>query len=111
MLIFKKARAGETARDFFIRKAKKSKAGKDALKKLNDYINANTAEPMYFLHNMWTNQQNAITYKELREAIQNGYLDESTFLAWQKDYINFVAVHLEPLWQQAAAAGARRMGI
>lgn len=33
---------------------------------------------MYFLHNLWNAQSNAITYKELREAIMNGYLDEAT---------------------------------
>lgn len=101
-----KAAPKMTPRDYFIRKAKKSKAGKDALTKLNDYLNANTAAPMYWLTGMWTNQQNAITYKELREAIKNGYMDEATLQAWQQDYANFVAVHLAPIWQQAAAAGA-----
>ena len=95
-----------TPRGYFIRKAKKSKAGKDALTKLNDYLNANTAAPMYWLNNMWVNQQNAITYKELREAIKNGYMDEKTLQAWQQDYANFVSVHLKPTWEQAAAAGA-----
>lgn len=107
MFLFTKAASKMTPRDYFLRKAKKkSKAGKDALTKLNDYLNANTAAPMYWLHNMWTNQQNAITYKELREAIINGYMDEATLQAWQQDYANFVAVHLKPVWEQAAAAGA-----
>lgn len=101
-----KAAPKMTPRDYFVRKAKKSKAGKDALTKLNDYLNANTAAPMYWLNNMWTNQQNAVTYKELREAIKNGYMDEKTLQAWQQDYANFVAVHLQPIWEQAAAAGA-----
>ena len=103
---FTKATRDMSPREYFIRKAKKPKAGKDALKKLNDYLNASAAEPMYWLHNMWTNQQNAITYKELREAIQNGYMDEATLQAWQQDYANFVSVHLAPVWQQAAQAGA-----
>lgn len=106
MFIAKKAASRMTPREYFIRKAKKPKAGKDALTKLNDYLNANTAEPMYWLHNMFTNQQNAITYKELREAIQHGYLDEKTLQAWQQDYANFVNTHLAPVWQQAAQAGA-----
>ena len=101
-----KAATKPSPREYFIRKAKKSKAGKDALTKLNDYLNANTPAPMYWLTGMWTNQQNAITYKELREAIKNGYMDEATLQAWQQDYANFVAVHLAPIWQQAAAAGA-----
>lgn len=61
---------------------------------------------MYFLHNLWNAQSNAITYKELREAIMNGYLDEATLQAWQQDYSLFVKSHLEPIWQQAAKAGA-----
>ena len=104
---FTKAAPARTPREYLIRKARKSKAGKDALKKLNDYLNANTAAPMYWLNNMWTNQQNAITYKELREAIKNGYMDEKTLQAWQQDYANFVSVHLAPIWMQAAQAGAQ----
>lgn len=106
MFILKKAAPRITPREYFIRKAKKPKAGKDALAKLNDYLNANTAEPMYWLQNMFMNQQNAITYKELREAIRNGYLDEKTLQAWQQDYANFVNTHLAPIWQQATQAGA-----
>ena len=52
---------------------------------------------MYFLHNFWKAQSNAITYKELREAIMNGYLDEATLQAWQQDYSLFVKSHLEPI--------------
>lgn len=103
---FTKAAPAPSPREYFIRKAKKTKAGKDALTKLNDYLNANTAAPMYWLHDLWSNQQNAITYKELREAIINGYMDEKTLQAWQQDYANFVAVHLAPAWLQAAQAGA-----
>lgn len=106
MFSIRKARA-PTPHDFVAKsKPKKSKAGKDALKKLNDYLNSASSEPMYFLHNFWKAQSNAITYKELREAIMNGYLDEATLQAWQQDYSLFVKSHLEPIWQQAAKAGA-----
>ena len=106
MFSIRKARAA-TPHDFVAKsKPKKSKAGKDALKKLNDYLNSASSEPMYFLHNFWKAQSNAITYKELREAIMNGYLDEATLQAWQQDYSLFVKSHLEPIWQQAAKAGA-----
>ena len=109
MFRVKKAAPKVTPREYFIRKAKKSKAGKDALQHLNDYLNAGTAEPMYWLQNMFINQQNAITYKELRQAIINGYMDEKTLQAWQQDYANFVNVHLSPIWQQSAQAGAAAM--
>ena len=72
MFSIRKARAA-TPHDFVAKsKPKKSKAGKDALKKLNGYLNSASSEPMYFLHNFWKTQSNAITYKELREAIMNG---------------------------------------
>ena len=48
---------------------KKSQGGQNALNKLNSFLNAASAEPAYILHSTWTNQQNAITYKEIREAI------------------------------------------
>lgn len=96
MFSIRKARA-PTPHDFVAKsKPKKSKAGKDALKKLNDYLNSASSEPMYFLHNFWKAQSNAITYKELREAIMNGYLDEATLQAWQQDYSLFVKATLNP---------------
>lgn len=104
-----KAATKPSPREYFIRKAKKSEAGKDALKRLNEFLNANTAEPAYMLNSMWSNQQNAITYKELREAIQNGYLDEATLQAWQQDYAKFVVNRLAPIWQRSAEAGAAAM--
>lgn len=108
MLRYTKA-APTSARAVFIRKAgkyKQSQAAKDTLKKLNDYLNANMTEPMYFLHQLFTNQQNAITYKELREAIMRGYMDEKTLRAWQSDYAKFVVNRLAPIWQEAAKTGA-----
>lgn len=87
-----------------IRKAagkKKSKGGQDALNKLNGFLNAASAEPAYILHSTWTNQQNAITYKEIREAIMNGYMSESTFQQWQQDYSKMVSDKLAPVWVKA----------
>lgn len=110
MFRVKKAAPKVTPREYFIRKAKKSKAGKDALQHLNDYLNAGAAEPMYWLQNMFTNQQNAITYKELREAIINGYMDEKTLQAWQQDYAKFVVNRLAPEWEKAAQAATPTVG-
>lgn len=87
-----------------IRKAagkKKSQGGKDALNKLNSFLNAASAEPAYILHSTWAAQQNAITYKEIREAIMNGYMSESTFSQWQQDYSKMVSDKLAPVWVKA----------
>lgn len=94
-----------------INKAKKSKAGRDALKKLKAYLNAASPEPVYFLTRLWSDQQQAITYKELTAAIKNGYLDEVAYEAWSNDYAVFVSEKLAPVWKQAmAAASAGKMG-
>lgn len=87
-----------------IRKAtgkKKSQGGQNALNKLNSFLNAASAEPAYILHSTWTNQQNAITYKEIREAIMNGHMSESTFQQWQQDYSKMVSARLSPVWVKA----------
>ena len=87
-----------------IRKAagkKKSQGGQDALNKLKSFLNAASAEPAYILHSTWAAQQNAITYKEIREAIMNGYMSESTFSQWQQDYSKMVSDKLAPVWVKA----------
>jgi hypothetical protein len=83
---------------------KKSTAAQNVLDKLNSFLDATEPEPVYFLTRLWNDQQQAVTYKELREAIQNGYLDEKTLQAWQNDYANFVNEHLKPLWTEAMQA-------
>lgn len=80
---------------------KKNTAGEHVLEQLNSYLDATEPEPVYFLTRMWNDQQQAITYKELREAIQNGYMDSKTLQEWQNDYANFVNEKLRPIWVEA----------
>lgn len=91
-----------------IRKAK-SKNAQDVLDRLNAFLNASEPEPVYWLTRLWDDQQQAITYKELREAIERGYIDEKTLLAWQEDYTNFVNDKLKPIWIDAMNAGAAKL--
>ena len=61
------------ARQRIAKKKKKiPQAGKVVLDQLNSFIEAGQAEPTFWLARIWEDQQNAITYKELREAILNG---------------------------------------
>ena len=53
-----------------ILKAKKSQGAQDVLDRLNAFLNAAEPEPVYWLTRLWNDQQQAVTYKELREAIQ-----------------------------------------
>lgn len=89
-----------------VMKAKKGKAAQAALNRLNAFLNAAEPEPVFWLTRLWGDQQKAITYKELQEAIDAGYLDQKTLAAWQQDYANFVNEKLKPIWTAAMEAGA-----
>lgn len=84
------------------------KAGKvipiNALKatyKIRKFLNAREPELVFFLQTLWNNQQRAITYKELREAIIAGYLSEKIMEEWYQDYSRFVIEKVAPMWQEA----------
>lgn len=89
---------------------KKSTAGQKVLDKLNDFLDSASDEAVEILVGFWSDQQQAITYKELIDAINNGYLDYATIQAWQNDYANFVTEKLLPIWiKSMEAANAERM--
>ncbi len=100
MIRFKKIRVRKAA-------GSKSQGGQDALNKLNSFLNASSAEPAYILQSTWGNQQNAITYKEIREAIINGHMSEKTFEQWQQDYSKMVSDKLAPTWIKAMEAASQ----
>lgn len=86
------------------------KAGKiipiDALRatrKIRKFLDAKEPELVLFLQTLWRNQQRAITYKELREAILDGYLSEKVMEDWYQDYARFVIEKVAPLWAAAMA--------
>lgn len=83
----------------------KSKAEVDILQKLNDFVDSNSAAPMTILARLWNDQQDALSYKEIREAIQNGELDQETIEAWIQDYSVLVSQHFAPVWLHAISAG------
>lgn len=76
----------------------------DALKatyKMRKYLNSKEPELVYFLQTLWNNQQKAITYKELRDAILEGVLTEKLMDEWYQDYSRFVINKVAPLWADA----------
>lgn len=72
-----------------------------ATRKIRKFLDAKEPELVLFLQTLWNNQQRAITYKELREAILDGYLSEKIMEEWYQDYSRFVIEKVAPLWQQA----------
>ena len=96
---------------FLFKKAKKSPVLKsterdEILKRLHRYLDENSKVPIEILHGFWKDEQQAVTYKEIREWFQNGDIDEETWNAWQQDYAILVSEKLQSLWQESILAGA-----
>lgn len=87
-------------------KKKKTKNAQEILKKLEDYLKGNCDEPIKILCGFWKDQQDAITYQELREAVIQGHMNEETFRLWSQDYSIMIADKFKNVWEDAMAAGA-----
>ncbi|MCI8418862.1 MAG: hypothetical protein HFI33_15425 [Lachnospiraceae bacterium] len=89
-----------------LRKAK-SKNSKEILRRLEEYLEsaAVTGEPVEILCGFWGDQQDAITYQELRQIVQEGMVDQETLQLWEQDYSVLVAGQLGRLWRNAVIAG------
>lgn len=59
------------------------------------------------LLNTFRSQGNAITYKELREAILAGDISPEWLEDWMQDYSRLVQKYLLPMWESAILAAAR----
>lgn len=84
----------------------KSAEDEVVLRLLRSFLDANEPGLVRFLVNTWRSQGNAITYKELREAILNGDIDPDLIAEWMQDYSRFVAKCLHPSWLEAMAIAA-----
>lgn len=80
-----------------------------ALMKLKLYLDTKEPQLVYWLQTLWNNQQRAITYKELREAIMRGELDEEMLEEWHKDYSRFVVDYVAPMWTAAMHEAAKEL--
>lgn len=86
----------------------KTPNGQEVLRRLEEYLEsaAVTGEPIEFLCGFWKDQQNAITYQELRQAVIDGEVSNETLELWAQDYSVLVATKLNSMWMNALAAGA-----
>lgn len=82
----------------------KSTGEAEILRKLRSYIDQNSPELVYLLTNLHRAQGEAITYKELREAILAGAITAELFLEWEQDYTKFVSELMHPRWLLAMDA-------
>lgn len=86
-------------------------ASNQALIKLRQFLKIEEPQFVYFLHTLWNNQQEAITYKELRQCILNNELAQEVIEEWQQDYSRFVNRHMAPLIDKAVEAGTETIRI
>lgn len=80
-----------------------------ALSTLGSFIDHNSPKLATFLTRQWNQQQNAITYRDLREAIFAGQLDMQYLTQWQQDYSDFVATYYAPLAEKAIKNAAANL--
>lgn len=87
----------------------KSTETAEVLRILRTFLDTNEPGLVRFLVNTWNSQGNAITYKELREAILAGDISPDLLYEWMQDYTRFVAVTLRPAWEKAIVAAAEEL--
>jgi len=81
----------------------------DVKQTLDSWINYSSPKLGTFLTRTWKNQQQALTYKEIREAIFAGQLDPGYLAQWRQDYSRFIIEGYAPLAQQAIDSAAQQM--
>lgn len=86
-------------------KKAKSYNSQEVLRRLKEYLDENCDEPIRILCGFWEDQQNAITYQELRQAVRDGAISDETLRLWQQDYSILVRDRLSSLWTDAISAG------
>lgn len=86
-------------------KKAKSYNSQEVLRRLKEYLDENCDEPVRILCGFWKDQQNAITYQELRQAVREGVISDETLRLWQQDYSIIVKGRLSRLWTDAISAG------
>ena len=78
----------------------------EVLRLLRSFLDANEPGLVRILMNTWRAQGNAITYKELREAILAGDINGDILDDWMQDYNRFVVKYLQPAWEKAIIVAA-----
>ncbi len=91
------------------KRVKKTKTGngQEVLRRIEEYLESDavTGEPVEILCGFWRDQQNAITYQELRQAVMDGAISQETLRLWSRDYSVLVANRIGSLWTDAIMAG------
>ena len=87
----------------------KSTETAEVLRLLRSFLDANEPGLVRILVNTFRSQGNAITYKELREAILAGDISAELLNDWMQDYSRFVSKELQPAWEKAIRAAVEEL--
>ena len=89
------------------RKVKKAKtrSSQEVLDRLQEYLERNSDEPAEILYGFWKDQQDAITYPELRQIVLDGTVSYEMLQLWMQDYSVLVNTKLKKMWMNAISAG------
>ena len=85
----------------------KTKNGQEVLRRLEAYLESECDDPVEILCGFWKDQQDAITYQELRQAVLDGALTTENLELWRQDYSILVADRLNNMWTKAIEAGPK----
>lgn len=98
---------------FMIRPGKRvykarSESTEETLRRIEDFLKSDavTGEPVEILCGFWGDQQKAITYQELRQAVLDGAISKETLRLWMQDYSVLVTKWLYGVMQDAACVGS-----
>lgn len=83
----------------------KTQGSQEVLQRLQTFLDDSCDQTAEFLCRFWKDQQNAITYKELRQAVVAGAISTETLRLWQQDYSVLVANRFRNVWEDAMKAG------
>jgi len=73
----------------------------EILNKLRSFLDREEPKTVKWLLSFWDKQQEAITYRELREAYLNGCITKSQIQKWRDEYSKLVMEKLLPQWEKA----------
>lgn len=80
-----------------------------ALRQLYSFIDINQPKLARFLQHTWREQEKAISYKQIREAILAGEITPAMVESWQQSYSRFVTDYMLPTWQEAFKEAATEL--
>ena len=64
---------------------------KEVLRRLQSYLDGNCGKFAVILCGFWKDQQDAVTYQELRQAVADGTITTEMLQLWMQDYSVIVA--------------------